>query len=324
MSTSSCAEGIYGVLESKLAQLLQCDDPWKLCTSVGVDNTSVNIGIKNSLKTRILQCNSPIFFNGCPCHIIHNAAQHAAEAFTSECGFDIEEFVVDLYYWFDKSTKRKNELRSYCVFCDQEYRSIIKHISTRWLSLEIAVDRILRQFPSLKSYFLSEDEAQQRFLRLQRIFSDPMTEVNLMFCQAVLPSFTHANMFLQREEPLIHVLQVWLERLVKSILAKFVKPSVISDSCREGKLSSINYRDPENHVDNGKLVVGIITEQRSTKRSGSSAISGSIDLMWAGMSDSFVMMRSEGGAVQDEVGRVIWFRGTLRHLFPGYRSPLTA
>ena len=64
--TASCAEGIYGVLESKLAQLLQCDDPWKLCTSVGVDNTSVNIGIRNSLKTRILQCNSAIFLMAVP------------------------------------------------------------------------------------------------------------------------------------------------------------------------------------------------------------------------------------------------------------------
>jgi len=38
LSTSSCAEGIFCVLESKLAHLLQCDDPWKLCTSVGVNN----------------------------------------------------------------------------------------------------------------------------------------------------------------------------------------------------------------------------------------------------------------------------------------------
>ena len=108
--TSSTAEGIYGVLEDKLTQLLQCDDPWKLYTSVGVDNTSVNIGVRNSLKTRILRRNSAIFFNGCPCHKIHNAAQYAAEASMVECGFDVEEFVVDLYYWFGKSTKRKNEL----------------------------------------------------------------------------------------------------------------------------------------------------------------------------------------------------------------------
>ena len=117
-----------------------------MCTSVGVDNTSVNIGVRNSLKTRILQRNPAVFFNGCPCHIIHNAAQRAGEAFSVACGFDIEELVVDLYYWFDKSTKRNNELRSYCMFCDQEYRTIIKHVSTRWLSLEIAVDRTLRQF----------------------------------------------------------------------------------------------------------------------------------------------------------------------------------
>ena len=85
-----------------------------------------------------------------------------------------------------------------------------------------------------------------------------MAEVNLMFYQTVLPSFTHANMFLQKAEPLIHVLQVWLEGLVKSILAKFVKPFVISESCRKGKLSSFNYRDPENHVDDSNLMVGII------------------------------------------------------------------
>jgi hypothetical protein len=49
-------------------------------------------------------------------------------------------------------------LQSYCEFYDQEYRSIIKHISTRWLSLELAIERSLRQFISLRSYFLSEDD----------------------------------------------------------------------------------------------------------------------------------------------------------------------
>ena len=33
-----------------------------------------------------------------------------AEAFEVETGFDVEDMLVDLYYWFDKSTKRKNQL----------------------------------------------------------------------------------------------------------------------------------------------------------------------------------------------------------------------
>ena len=40
----------------------------------------------------------------------------------------LKSFVIDLFYWFDKSTKRKNELRSYCIFCDQEYKRIVKHV----------------------------------------------------------------------------------------------------------------------------------------------------------------------------------------------------
>ena len=74
-SSSGIAEGIYSVVDSKLKELLQCSNPWSLCTSVGVDNTSVNIGARDSLKTRVLSCNPVIYFNGCPCHIFHNAAQ---------------------------------------------------------------------------------------------------------------------------------------------------------------------------------------------------------------------------------------------------------
>lgn len=141
-ASASTAEAIYGVVDAKLAW----DEEY--CTSVSVDNTSVNIGIRISWKSRVLHRNSAIFFNGYPCHMIHNAAQKAAGVFSSHVGFDMEEFTVDLYYWFEKSTKRKICLRSYCEFCDQEYRSIIKNVSTRWLSLELVIDRCLKQYPS--------------------------------------------------------------------------------------------------------------------------------------------------------------------------------
>lgn len=165
--------------------------------------------------------------------MIHNAAQKAARAFSSQVGFDVEEFMVDLYYWFEKSTKRKNCLRSYCEFCDQEYRSIIKNVSTRWLSLETAINRCLKQYPSLKSYFLSENETAARFQRLNRLFEDPMTEIYLLFFQSILPTLNYANKFLQREEPLIHLLQPQLLSLVKKLLSKFVKPPVLVESFKD-------------------------------------------------------------------------------------------
>lgn len=154
-TTSGTAEAIYSAMDETLSRLFESTNPWIMCTSLGVDNTSVNIGTRNSLKTRILQRNSAVYFNGCPCHILHNAASTAGSAFANTCGFDAEEFAIDLYYWFDKSTKRKNQLQSYNTFCNQEYRSMIKHVSTRWLSLELAIERSLKQYAGLKSYFLS-------------------------------------------------------------------------------------------------------------------------------------------------------------------------
>ena len=78
-----------------------------------------------------------VYFVGCPCHIIHNAAQKGAEAFRD---LDIEECCVDHFYWFDKSKKRKGELNEYSLFCD---RGFIKYINVRCLSLQKAIDRIL-------------------------------------------------------------------------------------------------------------------------------------------------------------------------------------
>ena len=260
-TTSSTAEAIYGVLNDRLTKFLQSSNPWSMCTSVGVDNTAVNIGIRNSIKTRIQHANPAIYFNGCPCHIIHNAARKASDYFCNICGFDIEELCIDLYYWFDKSTKRKNGLQSYCVFCDQDYRSIVKHVTTRWLSLERAVERTLKQYPSLQSYFMSESESQPRFQRLQVLFADPMTEVYLLFFQSLMPCFSHANQFLQREEPLIHILQPELLNLLKKILGKFVKVAVISHCLSGGTLVSVDYKAVSNQVTDKDLLIGFITKQ---------------------------------------------------------------
>ena len=49
--------------------------------------------------------NLSVYFVGCPCHIIHDAAQKATEVFGEVSRVDIEECCIDHYYWFNKSTK---------------------------------------------------------------------------------------------------------------------------------------------------------------------------------------------------------------------------
>ncbi|MCI4395785.1 hypothetical protein PGIGA_G00196010, partial [Pangasianodon gigas] len=68
-------------------------------------------------------------------------------------GFDVQDFCTDLAYWFKSSTKRKNMLDEFCVFCDTKYMEVLQHLSIRWLSLDLAVNRILRLYNAVKSCF---------------------------------------------------------------------------------------------------------------------------------------------------------------------------
>ena len=106
--------------------------------------------------------------------------------FTKVSEFDFEDHCVNLFFWFDKSTKRKNTLKEYYEFCDPEYEDVIKYGSTRWLSLERCINRELYKYTGLKSYLLSEGLSDKRFCRLSKSFNDSMTKVYLLFLQCYI------------------------------------------------------------------------------------------------------------------------------------------
>ena len=77
MVSSCTAEGLFSAMEVFATNSLS----WGNCVGLGVDNTSVNVGIPNSIKSRVLQKNPATYVMGCPCHIVHNTAGKAANAF---------------------------------------------------------------------------------------------------------------------------------------------------------------------------------------------------------------------------------------------------
>ena len=100
---------------------------WKNCVGFSLDNTSANLGVRNSIKSRVILKNNNCYFMGYPCYIIHNTAHKRSAGFTCNTKFDVEDFCIDIFYYFDESTKQKNALQGYAEFCDQDYRDILKH-----------------------------------------------------------------------------------------------------------------------------------------------------------------------------------------------------
>ena len=75
---SATAAAIFNAMDGALQSR---NIPWNLCVGLSVDNTSVNMGKVNSIRTRAVQKNPDIYMMGCPCHIVHNTARKEGDAF---------------------------------------------------------------------------------------------------------------------------------------------------------------------------------------------------------------------------------------------------
>uniref|UniRef100_H3B1S8 HAT C-terminal dimerisation domain-containing protein n=1 Tax=Latimeria chalumnae TaxID=7897 RepID=H3B1S8_LATCH len=236
--------------------------PWANCVGFGVDNTSVNLRKRNYITTRVKGKNAACYFMGCPRHLVHNVACKSASSLTQLSGFDVEDLCVDLLYYFDPSTKRKSRLVEFSEFCDVKSRQVIKHVSARWPSLETAVQRNLRTYPAL-SYFLSNSESLPCFRRLKTQFADPLLEVYLLFYNAVLPTFTTQNRYLQREDPCIFAAYDQIQDFVKKINKKVLRTFVSIRVIREARyVENVQFEGEENQLEEEEPFTGLATKQR--------------------------------------------------------------
>ena len=138
---------------------------------------------------------------------------------------------------------------------------MLKHVTCRWLSLERCIERALKKFPSLKSYFLSEGFSDARFKRLKHAFSNPLLEPVLLFHNASIQLFTQFNKLLQRSEPTVHVLQSSMLTLVKKIANRIVKPTVLVRT----KATDVDLNDEEMFMEHQNVYLGGTTKHTLNK-----------------------------------------------------------
>ena len=83
------------------------------CISLGVGNTSVNVGRYNSPIVKFRKKKQNCVLMGCPCHIARNTAlQAVTKVFCKVFGdrFDVNDFLIDLCFHLDWSSKRKKNI----------------------------------------------------------------------------------------------------------------------------------------------------------------------------------------------------------------------
>ncbi|KAL4100954.1 hypothetical protein QTP88_020978 [Uroleucon formosanum] len=127
--------------------------------SYSADNTNTNFGGlqrkgKNNVFIKLKETlNRDILGMGCYAHIIHNSIQCASDCLP----IDIESIVCKIFGFFHIYTVRVENLKEFCDFADIQYKDLLSHSKTRWLSLFPAIERIISIYNGLKSYFLSQN-----------------------------------------------------------------------------------------------------------------------------------------------------------------------
>lgn len=69
-------------------------------------------------------------------------------------------------------TVRVEALKEFCT--ETEYHQMLGYSKTRWLALMPALERVIKMYQPLKSYFLSIEKCPQL---LKNFFENPMSEL---------------------------------------------------------------------------------------------------------------------------------------------------
>ena len=121
---------------------------WSNVAGFESDTANVMIGKHNSVLLRVKAKQPDVFSQGCTCHLANLCLLKGVLTLP----VDLDDFFVDLFYHFDKSAKRNEELHEFQEFTGTKQLKIIKHCKTRWLSLEKVVQRTLQQWSALYAY----------------------------------------------------------------------------------------------------------------------------------------------------------------------------
>jgi hypothetical protein len=100
---------------------------------------------------------------------------------TDILSIDVQAIVNKTFQYFHIYIVWVEELKEFFYFTDVEYKQILGSVKTRWLSLQPAIARVIFMFPTLKSYFLSQEKCPTM---PRKMFNDPVSLVWIYFLES--------------------------------------------------------------------------------------------------------------------------------------------
>ncbi|XP_045208611.2 uncharacterized protein LOC123560483 [Mercenaria mercenaria] len=211
------------------------------------------VGKHNSVLSRIREKQPGVYDLGCLCHVANTCLSYGLKQLPSA----VEELLIDVYYHFLHSSKRKEEYKEFQQFTVTDAAKILKHCPTRWLSLDRCVRRTLQQWPALHSYFNSHEEAEKCGSCVYRCANNLNNEQLLLVfhcLEYILAPLLEFNTTFQADAVMIGYLHQEMSRLLRKFLGKFVTTSAINSS---SQITMVDFKNPNIQHPDDNLAIGM-------------------------------------------------------------------
>ncbi|XP_012522038.1 uncharacterized protein LOC105828318 [Monomorium pharaonis] len=223
--------------------------PYKLnMIAFAADGAHAMMGRNHSLKTLLTDIPN-LFVIKCVYHSLALCVSHACASLPNY----LEKFVRNIYTYMQYSFKRQSQFKDFQVFLNLKPHKLLQPAQTRWLSLQLVVNRILEQYEALILYFQAERfDGITAASEIYENLLNPPTKLYLQFLEYVLPIFNDLNLEFQSETPKIYLLYDKMENAYRTLLSYYIKPEYLETT----DVTQIQYRNPINYMPLDKIYCG--------------------------------------------------------------------
>lgn len=223
---------------------------------LSMDGPSVNWKFFDSLQQQLDRDLGVQLLNvgSCGLHVLHGAFRTGADA--SE--FGVDDLLSSLYYLFHDSPARREDLTKVtgCIEFPPKY---CKH---RWVENVPVLERALKLLPHIQVYLQQVKEKKlpkptcRSFETIQSHAKDVLLEAKLAFYLVVAKDLNEFLTVYQTDMPMIPFLSDDVQKIVKDLMERFVKPEVIQSAKNIQGLLKIDVSDKKNQLEIGKMNLG--------------------------------------------------------------------
>ena len=221
----------------------------KYLLNLGMDGPNVNIAFKNLLIDDLINNHETkfIYLGTCALHTVNNAFGKLVKTLSEIV--DLDQMAIDFHFFFKYSAGRREDFEKVSEITGVLTQHLNKHCTSRWISLDRVLVKLIEQFNNLKEYFLTSlpkllgfngktgIASTARYKRIKGYLLDENVLILMHFVVSVAQEFQSFMKPLQKTEPMIHVLHPKCMHLLHMLLLRFMKPETF---LKANKLIGVN------------------------------------------------------------------------------------